>query len=173
MTQEEILAFLTRKRTQEELREYVNPDGKLNYFGTQKILNDYCNRWKLNECESYLYVLLLEEKNVYIGETEAIFKRFRRHFSLNSNNYAEFEKIYPAKSVYEVVPLGNANKHTRLLYENALTVLFANKLSMLQVRGGHFSNPNINIAYDTENLRIHGYSIFNEKIRPIRENTCQ
>ena len=43
MTQEEILAFLTRKRTQEELREYVNPDGKLNYFGTQKILNDYCN----------------------------------------------------------------------------------------------------------------------------------
>lgn len=48
MTQEEILAFLTRKRTQEELREYVNPDGKLNYFGTQKILNDYCNRWKLN-----------------------------------------------------------------------------------------------------------------------------
>lgn len=173
MTQEEILAFLTRKRTQEELREYVNPDGKLNYFGTQKILNDYCNRWKLNECESYLYVLLLEEKNVYIGETEAIFKRFRRHFSLNSNNYAEFEKIYPAKSVYEVVPLGNANKHTRLLYENALTVLFANKLSMLQVRGGHFSNPNINIAYDTENLRIHGYSIFNEKIRPIRENTYE
>lgn len=136
-------------------------------------MNDYCNRWKLNECESYLYVLLLEEKNVYIGETEAIFKRFRRHFSLNSNNYAEFEKIYPAKSVYEVVPLGNANKHTRLLYENALTVLFANKLSMLQVRGGHFSNPNINIAYDTENLRIHGYSIFNEKIRPIRENTYE
>lgn len=60
-----------------------------------------------------------------------------------------------------------------LLYENALTVLFANKLSMLQVRGGHFSNPNINIAYDTENLRIHGYSIFNEKIRPIRENTYE
>lgn len=98
MTQEEILAFLTRKRTQEELREYVNPDGKLNYFGTQKILNDYCNRWKLNECESYLYVLLLEEKNVYIGETEAIFKRFRRHFSLNSNNYAEFEKYILQKA---------------------------------------------------------------------------
>lgn len=81
--------------------------------------------------------------------------------------------MYPAKSVHEVISLGNANKHIRLLYENALTVLFANKLSMQQVRGGHFSNPNINIAYDTENLRIHGYEIFNEKIQPIRKNTYE
>ena len=48
--------FLTRKKTQEELREYINPDGKLNYFGTQKVLNDYCNFWKLNEDESYLSI---------------------------------------------------------------------------------------------------------------------
>lgn len=173
MTHEEMFAFLTRKKTQEELREYINPDGKLNYFGTQKMLNDYCNKWNLNENESYLYVLLLKENNVYIGETEAIFKRFRSHFSLNSNNYAKFEKIYPAKNVYEIIPLGNADKHVRLLYENALTVLFANGLSMQKVRGGHFSNPNINIAYDIENLRLHGYSIFNGKIRPIRKSTYE
>lgn len=73
MTQEEILAFLTRKRTQEELREYVNPDGKLNYFGTQKILNDYCNRWKLNECESYLYVCRhFFRKNFLSGKNSSI-----------------------------------------------------------------------------------------------------
>lgn len=34
MTTEEMYMFLTRKKTQEELREYINPDGKLNYFGT-------------------------------------------------------------------------------------------------------------------------------------------
>lgn len=91
--------FLTRKKTQEELREYINPDGKLNYFGTQKVLNDYCNFWKLNEDESYLYVLILESSFIYIGETSCIFKRFRSHFSLKLHTNMKLAKknITPRK----------------------------------------------------------------------------
>lgn len=106
MTQEEILAFLTRKRTQEELREYVNPDGKLNYFGTQKILNDYCNRWKLNECESYLYVLLLEEKMYILEKLKLFLKDFADIFLLIVTIMRNLKKYIMQKAYMRLFHLG-------------------------------------------------------------------
>lgn len=159
-----------KEKTQEELREYINPYGKLNYFGTQKVLNDYCNKWNILEEESYLYVLILESNIFYIGETVQFFKRMCKHFSLNDKNYVDIELKYPAKSVYEVIPLKDADKRKRLLYEDALTMEYVNKYGIYNVRGGRFSNPDINIAFDMENFKNQGFQIRNGKIYTSRQN---
>ena len=147
------IAELFREKTQEELREYVNPDGKLIYFGKQECLNSYCNKYNLNEGESFIYVLNLQGDMFYIGETTGIFNRFRRHFSFNPANYVGIEKSHPPISVCEIYGIGDADKHIRLLCEDALTMLYAKQYGKDRVRGGHFCNPDVSIAYSAEKMQ--------------------
>ena len=156
MTTEEMLKFFEylENRTPEEYRE-CNPYGKLRYFGTQKVLYDYCDKYHLVEGNSYLYVLKCACELYYIGETYCIFKRFRQHFAVSGKGRVSTTSVYDPQSVYEIIPLENADKSKRLLFEDALTVEYANKYTIYQVRGGHFANYDIQRAYSLENLQNH------------------
>lgn len=163
-----LIEWLEREQTQEELREYRNPNGKLNYFGTQKVLNDFCNKWKINEFDSYAYVLKLESGMFYIGETVRFFNRMRQHFSYNYKNHTDICRRFPAERIHEVILLEDADKSARLRYEDALTVEYANKYGKENVRGGHFSNVSVDISYSNRRLESNGFDLANNKIVPTR-----
>ena len=140
--------------TPEERRD-CRPQSKLRYWGTQKSLYDYCDKYHLVEGKSYLYVLKCAEDLYYIGETNGIFQRFREHFAPSGKSAVSATVVYEPQSVYEIIPLGEMGKSQRLLYEDALTVEYANKYTIYQVRGGHFSHHDIQKAYSAKKLQSH------------------
>lgn len=156
MTLEEMLQLLEKmqNKSPEELRECI-PQSKLRYWGTQKSLYDYCDKYRLFEGESYLYVLKCAEDLYYIGETNRIFQRFREHFAPSGKSAVSATAVYEPQSVYEIILLGEMDKSQRLVYEDALTVEYANKYTIYQVRGGHFSHYDIQKAYSAKKLQSH------------------
>lgn len=160
MTLEETLQILEDAHnrylnmTPEERRD-CRPQSKLRYWGTQKSLYDYCDKYNLVEGKSYLYVLKCAEDLYYIGETNGIFQRFREHFATSGKSAVSATAVYEPQSVYEIIPLGEISKSKRLVYEDALTVEYANKYTIYQVRGGHFSHYDIQKTYSAKKLQSH------------------
>lgn len=139
----------------------INPEGKLMWFGTQKVLNDFCDHYKLEDGFPYLYVLKLECGMFYIGSTYSIFQRMKQHFSWNYRNYVAIAQRFPVEYILEIIPLRDERI---LLYEDALTVEYISKYGVSSVRGGHFTNPDINKAYGEVNLQRFGFICVNNKL---------
>lgn len=138
----------------------INPEGKLMWFGTQKVLNDFCDHYKLEDGFPYLYVLKLECGMFYIGSTYSIFQRMKQHFSWNYRNYVAIAQRFPVEYILEIIPLRDERI---LLYEDALTVEYISKYGVSSVRGGHFTNPDINKAYGEVNLQRFGFIMFQRR----------
>lgn len=165
MTKEEIRNFieLIESKTPEDWRECI-PTSELNYFGTQQVLFDYCDKYGLVEGDSYLYVLRCAEDMFYIGETAQIFHRLVDHFSPSGKSGSSTTQIYEPLCVHEVVFLDDADKSERLHYEDALTIEYINKYNIYQVRGGHFANYDRKKAYEKGKLKQYGLREENGKL---------
>ena len=158
MTLEEMLQILEDAHnrylnmTPEERRD-CRPQSKLRYWGTQKSLYDYCDKYHL-----------------VVGETDGIFQRFREHFAPSGKSAVSATAVYEPQSVYEIIPLGEISKSKRLVYEDALTVEYANKYTIYQVRGGHFSHYDIQKAYSAKKLQSHWLYEEHGRLRFINPN---
>jgi len=91
----------------------------------------------LKEKRKYLYVLLLEGDNYYIGQTNDLVRRFRQHSEGIGEGSVWTYYHRPIKMV-EFWDLGEYTQDGAMQFENELTIQYINKYGIEKVRGGDY-----------------------------------
>jgi predicted GIY-YIG superfamily endonuclease len=91
----------------------------------------------VKEKRKYLYVLLLEGGNYYIGQTNDLVRRFRQHSEQIGEGSIWTFYHKPIKLV-EYWDLGEYTQEGAMQFENILTLEYINKYGYEKVRGGDF-----------------------------------
>jgi len=111
------------------------------------------NRQKCEE--RVLYVLRLEDECYYIGQSrkERIETRLRKHFKGKGSAWTQ---LHPPIEIIEQTAMV-CDYRGGELQENQKTIEYMKKYGIDKVRGGFFSNCDLDIT--TKNLHHHGYFI--------------
>lgn len=90
-------------------------------------------------CQRWVYVLKLEEGKYYVGQTDDLEKRMKRH---GTKHGAAWTHIYKPVEIIRKIDLGVCTEETALKRENEITLEFMKAYGWENVRGGQFTNPN-------------------------------
>lgn len=89
--------------------------------------------------ERYIYVLFLAEGKYYIGQTDNLEKRIKKH---GSKKGASWTSIYKPIELIETQSIGECDFKEALLLENQVTLSYMENYGWLNVRGGNYASPN-------------------------------
>lgn len=92
----------------------------------------------------WIYVLELEKGKYYVGQTDNLIKRIKKH---GTKHGAAWTNIYKPINFYKIIDNGICTEEEILKKENEITIELMTEFGWLNVRGGSFSNPNEQIIY--------------------------
>jgi predicted GIY-YIG superfamily endonuclease len=94
--------------------------------------------------QRWIYVLLLEEGKLYVGQTDNLIKRMKKH---GTKKGAEWTNIYKPINFLKIIDSGVCTEDEVLKKENEVTIEIMNEYGWLNVRGGSYSSPNELLIY--------------------------
>lgn len=103
----------------------------------RKIKKKKIKKSKLNK-QQYLYVILLEGDNYYVGQTTDFQFRIRQH---STGRGASWTKAHQPVEVVEVIDLGTITKRHACYHENVKTEEYREVYGKDKVRGGRWCSP--------------------------------
>lgn len=95
--------------------------------------------------QRWIYVLLLEEGKLYVGQTDNLIKSMKKH---GTKKGVEWTNIYKPINFLKIIDNGICTEDEVLKKENEVTIEMMNEYGWLNVRGGSYSSPNELLIYE-------------------------
>ncbi|WP_226036130.1 GIY-YIG nuclease family protein [Aquibacillus saliphilus] len=119
--------------------------------------------FQFEDVQRWVYVLELEDDNYYVGQTDDLEKRIKKH---GTKKGAQWTQIYKPISTIHKIDAGICTEFEAFKKENEITILMMNKYGWEKVRGGDFSSPNELTIYNQLVKAIDKYNILFELKKP-------
>jgi predicted GIY-YIG superfamily endonuclease len=110
--------------------------------------------WMLEKCTRYLYVLELANDKFYVGQSKDPDKRIRKHFNGSGSAWT---RLHPPVKELTRSRLEYVDYRMGELAENELVLQLMHQHGYQNVRGGFFSNTNV--EHVEKGLISHGYGL--------------